>query len=216
MKELWGKFDELSSKAYSDRENEEASMENWDAGFDVLMEIVAKGRSRSRFFVRKLDQIDESTKGVHDVNGWLEDYLEELAVNGRYGQLEKVCGKLLETFDWDADSPSDLRFQMATALGSQGKQQEALKYCEEWYGEDTEDVTAAAALIYARIAVKDFEGAQKLVDQYITEDGHCTEDNDEIYMAASLLYKVTGNTQAETKINQELASYEEELEKYFS
>ena len=180
MKELWEKFDQLSSKAYSDRENNVQSMDNWDAGFAVLMEIVEKGRQKSRFFVRKLDQIDESTKGVHDVNGWMEDYLEELAVQEKYGQLEKVCGKLLELFDWDADS-SDIKFQMATALASQGKQQEALKYCEEWYAQDGEDVTAATALIYARIAVKDFAGAQELVDKYISADGQCTEDNVSLY-----------------------------------
>ena len=215
MKELWEKFDQLSSKAYSDRENNVQSMDNWDAGFAVLMEIVEKGRQKSRFFVRKLDQIDESTKGVHDVNGWMEDYLEELAVQEKYGQLEKVCGKLLELFDWDADS-SDIKFQMATALASQGKQQEALKYCEEWYAQDGEDVTAATALIYARIAVKDFAGAQELVDKYISADGQCTEDNDVVYMAASLLYKVTGNKEAEEKTNQKLREYERELEKYFS
>ena len=212
VKELWKKFDQLSSQAYSEGEQGSGKIDSWNEGFTVLKEIMKEGRGKSQNFVRKFEYLDEATNYTHNVGEWLEDYLEKLGSLEMYGRLEEVCSWLLDEFEWGKDTPSDLNFQMATALASQGKHREALEYCENWYAEENENVVAATALIYARTSVMDFQGAEEIVKKYITEDGKCTEDNDLIYMAASLLYKVSKNEKAEEKINQELQRYEKEME----
>lgn len=65
--------------------------------------------------------------------------------------------KLQGIFRWEEDSSSDLRFYMASAVQSQGKNQHALDFCEKWYEEEKDNVVAATALIYARMHIKDFD-----------------------------------------------------------
>lgn len=52
--------------------------------------------------------------------------------------------------------------------------------------------------------------------QYISEDGACTDENDIVYMAAELLYKVSGNKKAEKRVSQVMKKYEKEVEAYFT
>ena len=42
------------------------------------------------------------------------------------------------------------------------------------------------------------------------------DENDIVYMAAELLYKVSGNKKAEKRVSQAMKKYEKEVEAYFS
>lgn len=101
-------------------------------------------------------------------------------------------------------------------MAGQGKKKETLAFCEDWYKAEYGNIVAATSLIYAQIAVKDYQGAEAVVRRFITKDTVCSEENDIIYSAASLLYKVNGNKKEEKRINKAIQTYEKELEEYFS
>ncbi|MBS6195417.1 MAG: hypothetical protein KH828_07540 [Clostridiales bacterium] len=214
MKKLWKKFDELKEKCYMNMIGADPDFEVWNKAFDVLMDIISTGRKNDPNYAKELVQLEETTDFSHDISGWLEDYLSELDMRERYVKVQEVCEKLLDLFCWEEDSSSDLRFYMASALQSQGKNQQALDFCEKWYEAEKDNIVAATALIYARMHIKDLDGAEKLVKKYISDDTICTDENDIVFTAAAILYKTKGNKKEEKRINKAIKQYEEELEAY--
>ena len=112
------------------------------------------------------------------MQGWLEDYLDELDVYEIYPELEAVCRKLLKLFTWEKEYPSEIRFLLASAMGNQGKTQEARKYCEDWDADEKDNPLAAAALIYAKIREKKIDDA---LEQYDKKLGEYLMGMDEFY-----------------------------------
>lgn len=220
MKGLWKKFDRLTSKCYTQLAGVDAGGDAggdvWDNAYEILVEIVHEGRSQNSDYAQELYLLDEGTDYEYDVCGWLEDYLDHLDMGKQYEKLRKVCGELIGLFRWTEEKPSDFHFYIASALRAEGKKEEALAYCEDWYKKDSDDVLGATSLIYSRTAVGDFKGAEQIVKQYISEDGACTDDNDIVYTAAELLYKVSGNKKAEKWVSQAMKKYEKELETYLT
>ena len=148
------------------------------------------------------------------MQGWLEDYLDELDMREMYPRLETVCRKLLKIFEWKEEYPSDIRFMLASALGNQGRVEEARRYCEDWEVQEKDNPLAAAALIYSMLRMKDYEGAEEIVRQHITENTVCSEENDVIFTAALQLYKANGNKKMEKKMDAALEEYDKALERY--
>lgn len=216
MKGLWKKFDRLTSKCYDYLVGADTNADVWDKAYEVLDEIIREGRSQNSSYVPELYLLDEETDYEYDVCGWLEDYLDYLDAGKQYEKLRKICTKLIGLFRWEEESSSDLRFYIASSLGAEGKKEEALEFCEEWYKKESDNMLGATALIYARTAAGDFEGASQIVEQYISEDSTCTDENDIVYNAAKVLYKVSGNKKAEKRVSQAIKKYEEEMEAYFS
>lgn len=216
MNKLWKKFDQLSNQCYDDMIQSNPTMENWDKAFSVLVEIIEEGRQQDISFAQEMYQLEESIEYQCDVSGWFEDYLDELEMYERYNRLQYVCEKVLQLFQWKEESPSDIKFHIAFSMAGQGKNKETLDFCEDWYKAEYDNIVAATSLIYARIAVKDLQGAEKIVRRFITKDTICSEENDMIYSAASLLYKVNGNKKEEKRINKAIKIFEKELEEYFS
>lgn len=215
MKKLWKKFDELSGKCYMSIIGGGKGLAVWNETYDLLLKIIDTGRETNPDYAKELVELDDSTDFVHEVGGWLEDYLDELEVEHQYDKLQTVCGQLLDLFCWEEDKPSDIRFRIASSWGEQEKKQEALDFCEKWYKDEEDDVKAATALIYARIAMKDFKGAEDLVEKFISDDTICTEENDIVFIAASTLYKANGNKKKEKRINKAIKRYEEEMESFY-
>lgn len=216
MHGLWKEFGRLTSGCYGHLSGMEENAGAWDEAYAVLVEIVRDGRSRDSGYAAELYQLDEQTDYRYDVDSWLEDYLDMLDMGKRYGKLRQVCTELIGLFQWEEEKPSELRFLIASSLQSEGKKEEALAYCEDWYKKESDDMTGATALIYARTAAGDFNGAEQIVNQYISEDGVCTDENDIVYTAAERLYKASGNKKAEKWVKKALKKYEDELEAYYS
>lgn len=216
MNKAWKRFDKLSTQCYLNMASPEPTTSVWDEAFSVLLDIMNDGRSLDRDFAPELCDLEETIDFQFDVSGWLEDYLDELDVREQYEKLQKTCEKLLKLFRWQEDSPSDLRFRIASAMGAQGKKEEALTFCEKWYQKEPDNVQGITALIYAKIGAQDLTGAEQLVDKYISKNTVCSDENDIIFTAASLLYKVNGNEKAEKRIEQAIEKYEKEVEAYFS
>lgn len=215
MNKLWKKFDDLSGKCYANMIGAGGSFEVWNEAFAVLMDIISSGRSDDPNYAKELVDLEDATDFAHDIGGWLEDYLDELDMREQYEKLENICDELLKLFCWEEDSPSDIRFRKASVLAAQGKKQEALEFCEEWYSAEQDNIVAVTSLIYARMGMKDLDGAETLVRKCISEDTICDEYNDIVFIAASTLYKINGNKKEEKRINKLIQKYEKELEEYF-
>lgn len=216
MKKLWKKFAGLADLCYGDMILAQSGMEHWDQAFSVLLEIVKTGREQDGSFARELYQLDDSTDFQYNIGGWLEDYLGELDIRDMHEKICEVCRTLIDLFEWKEDSPSELRYYIASAMKAQGNDEEMLAFCENWHKEEKDNVLAAAALIYARTETGNFEGAEQLVKEYLTEETVCTEDNDIIYTAAARLYELNGNKKAEQQMKQALKKYQEEMDEIIS
>ena len=214
MNGQWKKYDHLMEKCYLGMAGGGAAINDWNDCFDVLIRIIENERESNPDFGRELDLLDDETDYRHDVQGWIEDYLDELDMREIYPWLETVCRKLLKIFEWKEAYPSDIRFKLASALGNQGRVEEARRYCEDWEAQEKDNPLAAAALIYSLIRMKDYEGAEEIVRQHIAEDTVCSEENDVIFTAALQLYKANGNKKMEKKMDDALEEYDKALERY--
>ena len=131
MNKLWKKFDHLTQTCYSNMARGISDINSWNTGFDLLQEIISNGRAGNPDFAKELYLLDDETDYSHDVQGWLEDYLDELDMHEMYPELETVCRKLLKLFAWREEYPSEIRFLLASALGNQGKIEEAYTYINQ-------------------------------------------------------------------------------------
>lgn len=215
MDKLWRKFSDLSGECYMNMIQSDEDKSIWDDTFAVMNQIVNEGRRMNQTFASELYQLDEISEYQCDINGWLEDYLDELDMYQQYDKLQEVCLKLIDMFQWEEESPSDYRFRIVSALESQGKIAEALAYCEDWFEKEPDNLLAATALIYAKIAVKDFDAAEQLVQQYITEDTDCTDENCIIFTAAEKLYQACGNKRRAKWVSEALEKYDQEINDSF-
>ena len=215
MNRQWKKYDQLMEKCYLGMAGGGTDINDWNDCFDVLIQIIENERESNPDFGRELNLLDDETDYRHDVQGWLEDYLDELDMREMYLRLETVCRKLLKIFEWKEEYPSDIRFMLASALENQGRVEEARKYCEDWETQEKDNPLAAAALIYSLLRMKDYEGAEEIVRQHIEEDTICSEENDVIFTAALQLYKANGNKKMEKKMDDALEEYDKALERYF-
>lgn len=214
MNRQWKRYDQLMEKCYLGMAGGGTDIKDWNDCFDVLIQIIENERESNPDFGRELDLLDDETDYRHDVQGWIEDYLDELDMREMYSRLETVCRKLLKIFEWKEEYPSDIRFMLASALGNQGRVEEARKYCEDWETQEKDNPLAAAALIYSMLSMKDYEGAEEIVRQHIEEDTICSEENDVIFTAALQLYKANGNKKMEKKMDDALEEYDKALERY--
>lgn len=211
----WKKFSKLTEKCYDNIIGVEKDGTCWLQGFELLKEIIFEERQKNPGFASQLEMVDDVTDYEYDVQGWLEDCLDELEMRGEHESLLKMCEDLLDMFGWPEYSSSSIKFRKTAALGALGRKDEAVKYCKEWLEKEPENVAAATAGVYAFIKTKEFEAAEELVGRFIFDKTECTDENDIMFMAASRLYEATGKRKEKKKIDKALQDYEEYLEKYF-
>ena len=214
MNKQWKVFDELTERCYTDMIRNTVNMVNWNSSFKLLTEIISDGRAGNPDFAKELYLLDDETDYEHDLQGWMEDYLGELEIREMYAELESVCRKLLGMFAWEEESPSDIRFLLASALEGQGKTQESLILCREWTAKEPDNPYAVAALVYAKMNANDLEGAEEIVKQHISDSAVCDEDNDVIFAAAVRLYQKNGNKEMEKKMDNAREEYDKKLGAY--
>lgn len=212
MNKLWRDFKELTSKCYLSMIQPDIAMNVWDEAFQVLEEIVTSGREENRDFAPELYCLDEVTDFQYQVEDWVDDYLTETDMREQYEKLQQICEKLMKLFRWEEVSPADLNFRIAAALGAQGKNEEAVSFCEAWYEQDRNSILSATALIYAKLGAQDVEGAGAVIGKYITEDTQCTLENDILCNAALLFYQVSGDEKAAERMSLSIQAYEKEVE----
>lgn len=211
----WKRFEKLTGRCYSTIIGAETDRSCWTQAFQLLKEIVLEERQKDPGFASQLEQLDDVTDYEYDVQGWLEDCLDEIDMRGDYEQLLQMCDDLLQLFGWPDYTDSDIRFRKSSALSSLGRKNEAAEYCRKWIKKEPENVVAAAAGVYAFIGTKEFAAAEELIDRFIPDKTECSEENDIMFTAASKLYEATGKQKEKKQIDKAIQDYEEYLKEYF-
>lgn len=207
----WKEFEKLTGKCYMALGMGETNYEIWDRAFEVLKEIIADGKGRQPEYAAELYLLDEITDYEYDVQGWLEDYLDDLDMRENKDKLLKVCDELLDMFCWEEESPADIKFLKSSALCCLGRKDEAVEFCKEWLEEDPDNLVAVSSNIYTLLEVHDMETAEKLIKQHIHEDTECGDENDILFEAAVAYYKAVGNKKEMKRLDKAREEYDKEI-----
>lgn len=211
----WKEFGKLTEKCYMAMGMGELNHLVWDQAFDALKETIASERSNEPEFASELYLLDEITDYEYDVQGWLEDYLDDLDMRENKEKLLSVCDELLEMFCWEEDAPSDIKFLKSSALTSLGRKDEAVEFCKGWLEEESDNLVAVTANVYALLEINDMETAERLIKQHIHEDTECTDENDILFAAAVAYYKKAGNKKEMKRLDKARDEYDNLLGKLF-
>ena len=208
----WRKFDTLTEKCYENLIDSEKDGSCWKQAFELLKEIVREERQADPSCMPELELVDDATDYEHDVQGWIEDCLDEMDMREDYETLLRMCDDLLEMFGWPEYTGSDIKFLKVSALGDLGRNREAVEYCRKWIQKEPENVVASTAGVYALIGTKEYEEAEKLAAGFILNPAECTEENEIMFTAVSKLYEAMGRKKEKRQIDRAIKEYEERLE----
>ena len=211
----WNNFNKLTEKCYNNMIGVEKDGNCWKQAFDLLKEIILEEREKNPGFASQLEMVDDATDYEYDIQGWMEDCLDEIDMRGEHETLLKMCDDLLKMFGWPEYTDSDIKFRKSVALKELGRKKEAAEYCKEWVQKEPENIMAAAAGVYAFIETNEFDAAEELIGRFIFDRSKCTDENDIMFTAASRLYEVTGNRKEKKMIDSAIKEYEKHLEEYF-
>ena len=216
MNRKWKSFQKLTEKCYENMIRAKEDSSCWQNGFKLLKELVLEERKTDPQFASELELLDDVTDYRFDIEGWLEDCLDEMDMKEEHAVLLRMCDDLLELFTWPEYTGSDLKFQKASALSSLGKIQEAAEFCDKWIKKEPENIVAATAGVYAYMKIGEQKKARDLIEKFIPDGMICCDDNDIMFTAASVFYEKTGDTKKQEQMEAALEAYDQELEAYFS
>lgn len=211
----WKQFDLLTEKCYGNMIGAYKDSTCWQKAFQTLCEIVKDERCNNPDFPEKLYELDDSTDFAYDIQGWLEDYLDEMDMAEQFNILLDSINTLLELFQWDEGDLADLYFRKASVLGSLNRADEASDFCQNWLKTFPDSIPAITANVYAQLGIKNIDHAKQLVENNINSDTECTEDNDILFTAASFLYQISGDKTKKAAIDKKLQAYEDFLSNYY-
>lgn len=211
----WKQFSKLTEKCYSNLIGADKDGSCWVQAFELLMEIVREERQANPNYASELEMLEDVMDYEYDIQGWLEDCLDELDMREEQEALLKMCDTLLDMFGWPEYTGSDIKMRKAAAMAALGQKKESAEFCEKWLQKEPENIVAATSGVYAYIEVRDFEEAEKLVERFIWDKSKCTDENDIMFMAASTLYQVTGKKKEKKVIDKAIKEYEKYLKDYF-
>ncbi len=215
LKKMWKNFEKLTEKCYANMVGAEKDWNCWIQAFVLLKEIVIEERKDNPNYAPQLELLDDVTDYKYDIQGWLEDCLDEIDMREEYEVLLKMCNDLLSLFAWPEYTGSDIKLRKSVMLSKLGNSKEAVRFCKDWLKKEPENIVAATANAYAFIDVGEFEEAEKLVDSYIGDKNNCSDETYIMFTAASLLYEVTERGEEKTQIEKALEEYDEYVGKQF-
>lgn len=211
----WKRFDALTEKCYSDMAGTKKGGDCWQQAFELLKEIVRDERQKTPGAMSRLELVDEETDYEYCVQEWIEDCLDEMDMRGEQKILLKMCDELLDMFGWTEYTGSDIRFRKASALGALGRKKEAADFCRKWIRREPENIVAATAGVYAFAGTGEYEAAEELVERFIFDRTQCSDETDIMFMAVSTLYAAMGKAEEKKQIDDAIAKYEEEVDRFF-
>lgn len=214
LNDKWKSLSELTSSCYKNMVGLENDKDCWDRTFKFFKEVVIEGREKDLSFARTLEEFDELTNYAYDIQGWMEDYLDEYEVGEDYEKLISICDEVLELFGWPEFDTPDIKTRKASALRGLGRNKEYVEFCKYWIGREHNNVVATAAMVNAFIDTEDYSEAEKLVNRFLVDKSYCTESNDIMFIAALRLYKAIGKSKEEKEIEAALDEYDRVLGDY--
>ncbi len=211
----WKAFKKLQNKCYGNLADVETDDSCWIQSFELFKDLILEKRKQDPSYAPQLDILDDMTDFEYDLQGWLEDCLDEVDMSGEFETVLKMCDDLLELFAWPGYTGSDIKFQKVATLGALGRSNEAQKFCKEWLRLEPGNIVAATAGVYVYMDARDYSAAEALVKQFIGKDTDCTLENDSMFVAALHLYQAMGKNKEKRRIDKAIQKYEKELEQYF-
>ena len=128
MKKLWDLFDKASDKCYKEIMQGKLDDKVWKETYELLLEIIEKEASKHQKGSWEFYMLDDETDYEHDVEGWLEDYLDNLEEEEKHAEILQICEKILEMFDWKEVSSSDFKIRIVFSLIAQKKEKKHLLF----------------------------------------------------------------------------------------
>lgn len=211
----WEEFETLVGHCYENIIGAYEDNSCWQQAFEMLISIVKNARQEHADFARELYQLEELEENHSDVQGWLDDCMDDLEMHGRWEQVLANCEELLTVFDWKEESPSDWYAVKVSALDELNRSAEAEAFCRGWISQEPENMQAASSMVYTLLRQKKLKEAEEIVDRYLTADTECTDDNDILFIAAERLYEANGNKKRQKQIGRALEEYDRYLEADF-
>lgn len=215
-KRNWKKFGKLTEECYANMIGAYSDWHCWIKAFHQLRESILEERQTDPGFAPDIYAADDATDFEYDIQGWLEDCLDTVAIKEEYELLLRMCDELLDLFGGEEGASSDVGFSKVSALMSLGRYDEAAQYCREWMTREPENITAATAGVYALIKTAEYEDAKKLVLRFIPEGTECGEDNSTMFTAASKFYKATGDDKAAKRMDEAFEKYYKRIEDWIN
>lgn len=147
----WYLFEDMTDQCYKTLNNGNVITECWYGAFETLLEIIAEEREKNPGCYKELLEIDQATEFKYSVVGWVDDYFKELVLIEDYDRIYRDGIRLLEAFEWQNQSATQIRLRVVNALERLGMHDTADKYNEEWNGQNSDDMSAVlAALILGK------------------------------------------------------------------
>lgn len=215
LNKKWKKFSKLTEKCYANMVGAEKDWSCWTQAFELLKEIVLEERQNDPNYASQLEMLDDVTDYEYDIQGWLEDCLDEIDMREDHEDLLNICNDLLSLFGWPEYTGSDIKLRKSIALSKLGNKEEAVRFCKEWLKKEPENIVAATSNAYAFIDIGEFKEAEKLVNWHIPDKNNCSEETYIMFTAASLLYEVTGMRKEKKQIDKALKKFDEYMEQQF-
>ena len=144
LNKKWKRFNKLTGKCYLNMIGTEKDGSCWLQAFELMKEIILEERKSDPQFVSELEMIDDATDYAFDIQGWLEDCLDEIDMREEYETLLKMCNDLLELFGWPEYTGSDIRFRKTTVLRELGRTKESVEFCKKWMQKEPGNVVRIA------------------------------------------------------------------------
>lgn len=211
----WLTFQKLQSRCYENLIESEGDDSYWLQAFDLMKDLVLEERKKNPNYAPCLELLDDVTDYEYDIQGWVEDCLDEIDMSGDFETVLKMCEDLLTIFAWPGYTGSNIKFRKVATLGVLGRKDEVQEYSKNWLQEEPQNIMAATAGVYVNMDARNWEEAEALVKRFIKKDTKCTPENDSMFVAASRLYQLMGKKREQKKVEKEIMKYEERLEQYF-
>lgn len=97
----------------------------------------------------ELAEIDQKTEYKYNVQSWVDDYFKELNVLGDYNRIYKDGTRLINAFQWQMQTPTQIKLRVINAMERLGMHEAASRCSEEWVVQSPDNINALfAALIF--------------------------------------------------------------------
>ncbi|MDE7477922.1 MAG: hypothetical protein K2M91_08220 [Lachnospiraceae bacterium] len=147
----WHIFEDMAAKCYKSLNNGNIIKEYWYGAFDTLLEIMEEEREKHPDCFGELAEIDQKTEYKYNVQGLVDDYFKKLNALGDYDRIYKDGLRLINAFQWQKQSPAQIKLRVVNAMERIGMHDAARRYSEEWVGQEPGDMNALfAALIFGK------------------------------------------------------------------
>lgn len=215
IRKNWKELDKMIGKCYESMIGVIEKDNLWQDTFQLLIKTISEERKKDADFATELYKVGDEIDFLCDVEGWLEDYFDELDMSEKLEEIIESANQLLELFKWEEDSKSVVNHRKASALSRTGRCQEAIALCEEWLKKESDNPLAAASLIYSYLTEKDMDSAEKTADSFWNEELECTFETEPYFTAAATVYGLSDNKVMLEKCKNALATFEEWFKDFY-